>query len=185
MALSFWKNLSIRNKRILSIIIIFVISVMMVVSGILTPLSSKTINDLGEGFEGTQETINSLPETQQVSFIFGNNFMISLIGFIPIVGPIFESYVLYSTGVIITAYVTYTNQPGSPLLLFLVLLVFPFTWLEFLAYSSAMSESFWLLWRLIQRRGKGEIKNFCMMISMCAVMLLLAAIIEVAIISYL
>ncbi len=183
MDFSFWKNLQPRTRRILTIVILFVISIIITISGILTPLSSEAINDLGEGLEETRTTIDTLPGIQQVSFIFGNNFMICLIGFIPIIGPIFESYVLYSTGVTITAYVTYANLQGSPILLFASLFILPFTWLEFLAYSSAMSESFWLTWRLIQRKGKREIKNSCIMISVCAAMLLVAAVVEVVMIA--
>jgi len=70
-----------------------------------------------------------------------------------------------------------------PLMIFLFLFVFPFTWLEFLAYSIAFAQSAWLTWRIIQRRGKRELVNTCIFISICAVMLLIAAIIETAIIA--
>ena len=182
--LDFWKNLGTKTKRILATVIFFVISVMMTMFGILTPLSSQMITDLGEGLEETQTMISNLPAVQQVSFIFGNNFMICLIGFVPIIGPIFESYVLYSTGVTITAYVSHMNMQVNPILVFASLFILPFTWLEFLAYSSAISESFWLMWRLIKRKGKSEIKNSCIIISLCAAILLVAAIIEVAMILY-
>jgi hypothetical protein len=158
---------------------------MITVSGVLTPLNPEETTDLGKGLEETQTTIENLPELQQVSFIFGNNFMICLIGFVPIIGPIFEFYVLYSTGVTITAYVTYQNLQASPMLLFASLFILPFTWLEFLAYSSAISESFWLTWQLMHRKGKKEVRNSCIMISICAAILLVAAIIEVAMILYL
>ena len=182
MAFNFWRNASTKIKRILTIAAFFLLSIIITVAGILTPLSDEEIDILGEGLVGTQETIESIPAVQQVSFIFGNNLMMCLAGFVPIVGPIFECYVLYSTGVVMTAYVAYENLETSPLLLFFLLFIFPFTWLEFLAYSTAIAESFWLTWRIIQHKGKREIKNTCILISICAVMLLVAAIIEAALI---
>ena len=182
MAYNFWRNAPTKIKRILTIAAFFVLSILVTVAGILTPLSEEDVNFLGGQLDGTQQTIDSLPEMQQVSFIFGNNLMICLAGFVPIIGSPFECYVLYSTGVVISAYSIYENIQTSPLLLFFLLFLFPFTWLEFLAYSTAMAESFWLAWRIIQRKGKREIRNACILISICAVMLLVAAIIEAALI---
>jgi len=182
LAYNFWRNAPTKIKRILTIVAFFVLSIMMTVAGILTPLGDEDVNILGGQLDGTQQTIDNLPEMQQVSFIFGNNFMICLAGFVPIIGSVFECYVLYSTGVVISVYSVYKNVQMSPLLLFFLLFLFPFTWLEFLAYSIAISESFWLAWRIIQRKGKREIRNVCILMSICAVMLLVAAIIEAALI---
>jgi len=183
LAFNFWRNAPTKVKRILTIAAFFLLSIIITVAGVLTPLSDEEINILGKGLDDTSKTIYGLPKAQQVSFIFGNNLMICLAGFVPIVGPIFECYVLYSTGVVLSAYVAYDESVQmSPLLLFLLLFILPFTWLEFLAYSTAIAESFWLTWRIIQRKGKREIKNACILISICAVMLLVAAIIEAALI---
>jgi len=182
LAFNFWKNAPVKIKRILTIAAFFFLAIVITVAGILTPLSNEDINTLGKGLEETRENIDSLPEVQQVSFIFGNNFMLCLVGFVPIAGPIFEFYVLYSTGVVISADVAYESIQASSLLIFLLLFIFPWTWLEFLAYSTAIAESFWLTWRIIQHKWKIEIKNTCILISICAVMLLVAAIIEAALI---
>lgn len=182
MAFNFWRGLPTKIKRILTIAAFFLLSIIITVSGVLTPLSDQEINDFGEGLEETQTTIDSLSGLQQTSFIFGNNLMICLAGFVPIIGPVLEFFVLYSTGVTITAYAAYKSVQINPLLLFFSLFLFPFTWLEFLAYSTAIAESFWLIWRIIQRKGKREIKNSCILISICTVMLIVAAIVEVAII---
>lgn len=182
MAFNFWRNAPTKMKRILTIAAFFLLSIIITVSGILTPLSNKEIDILGKELDGTHQTIGSLPEVQQASFIFGNNFMICLAGFVPIFGPVFECYVLYSTGVVISAYSSYESIQMSPLVLFFLLFLFPFTWLEFLAYSTAMAESLWLTWQIIQRKGRKEIKNACILISICAVMLLMGSIIEAALI---
>jgi len=183
LALNFWRKAPPKIKRILTIAMFFLFSIIITVAGILTPLSEEEINILGPGLEETHRIVDSLSKMQQVSFIFGNNFMICLAGFIPIAGPIFECYVLYSTGVVLSAYTAYdVTIEASPLMLFFFLFLFPFTWLEFAAYSTAIAGSIWLTWRIIHHKGKREIKNTCILISICAVMLLVAAIIEAALI---
>ena len=178
--LRFWESFTPKMKRILAIIAFFLLAIIITIAGVLTPLSAEDADALSKGLNQTRETVHSLESVQQVSFIFGNNFMMCLAGFVPIAGPAFECYVLYSTGVVIAA--DSYNQ-ANPLLVFFLLFLFPFTWLEFLAYSVAMAESFWLTWRLIQHRGRSEIRNTCMFIALCAVLLLVGAVIEVAFIS--
>jgi hypothetical protein len=154
----------------------FLLSIIITVAGTLTPLSLEEANEIEQQLEEMRESIN-------VQLIFGNNFMICLAMFIPIAGPIFGCYVLYNTGIVIAA--ESITQGLSPLIIFVFLFVFPFTWLEFLAYSVAFAESVWLVWRIVQHNGKKEIVNACILISICAVTLLAAAIIEMALISYL
>lgn len=155
------------------------LSMIITIAGVLTPLSSEEANAIGNELNETRNTMDSMPVVRQVPFIFGNNFMICLAGFVPIAGPIFECYVLYSTGVVIAAD---SYNKANPLMVFLFLFIFPFTWLEFIAYSIAFAESVWLTWRIIQRRFRSEVVTTCKFISICAVMLLLAAVIEIAII---
>jgi hypothetical protein len=362
----FWRNAPTKIKRILTIVAFFLLSVIITVAGALTPLSLKEASEIEKELEEMRGNIN-------IQLVFGNNFMICLAMFLPVAGPIFGSYVLYSTGVVIAAesvalahnqttiyaskdiyidenhpdtimdnksglyvgrsttdraerallhfsmsglptdaiitqaklklYLSYSdsnsetiwayrltqtewdessvtwnnyttnqawNNPGGdytttnetsssvgttmgqwyewdvktiavyafnnlekqvhlllkyknenetgsknikvfnsidqapnkpklevtyytenalknripPIIIFLFLFAFPFTWLEFLAYSAAFAESIWLTWRIIQHKSKRELVNTCIFISICAVMLLIAAIIEIAIISY-
>jgi len=178
--LRFWQGFPSKTRRILTIIAFFFLSIIVTVAGTLTPLSNEDADALGSGLKNTHDKVTSLLTEQKVSFIFGNNFMICLIGFVPVIGPIFEWYVLYSTGVVLNAYTMYEQLGVSPTSIFFLLFLFPFTWLEFLAYSTAVAESFWLTWRIIKRRSRMEMKNACILISICAVMLLAAAIIEAA-----
>lgn len=183
MVLTFWKNSPSRVKRVLTIAGFLFLSIIITIAGVLTPLSSEEANTIGNELDNTRKTIDSMPVMQQVSFIFGNNLMICLAAFVPIAGPVFECYVLYSTGVVIAA--GSITEGVNPLLVFLFLFIFPFAWLEFIAYSVALAQSVWLTWRIIQRRFRSEIVTTCIFISICAVMLLLAAVIEIAIISLL
>jgi len=174
LALSFWKAYPSRIKRILAIVVFFVVSLIVTIAGVLTPLSLEEANSLNQEIKQMQENIN-------MQFIFGNNFMICLGMFVPFAGPVFGFYAFYSTGVLIAAYSIANGLP--PLMSFISLLIFPVFWLEFLAYSVAMAESVWLTWRIIQHRGRNELVKTCIFISICAVILLVAAIIEIALIA--
>jgi hypothetical protein len=112
----------------------------------------------------------------RVGSIFQNNFAICLVSFIPVGGTIFGYYVLYNTGTYIAAESISNGLP--PLVVILFLFIFPFTWLEFLAYSTALSESFLLIWRIIKGKGKKELVNTGILIAICAALLALGAVIE-------
>jgi uncharacterized membrane protein SpoIIM required for sporulation len=175
--IDFWKNASTRTKRMITIAVFFVLAILITAIGTLTPLTSEEAAAINRDFNKTAGVLDNMPPLNQVSFILGNNFMLCLLAFIPLAGAFFEFYVMYSTGVTIVA-ITYGEM--NPLLAFSSLFIFPFAWLEFLAYSIAISESFWLFWRIIHRKGKMEIRNACILISVSAVVLFVAAIIEVA-----
>lgn len=169
---NFWKKASTRIRRILTIIFFFIISIIVTVAGTLTPLGAEEAARKREDLKQIQDLASNAGAT----FIFGNNFTLCLSFFIPILGIIFGCYVLYNTGLMIAAESIALGI--SPLLSFLLLFIFPFAWLEFLAYSAALAQSIWLTWRVIKRKGKDELVNTCIVISICAVMLLVAAFIE-------
>jgi len=174
LVLNFWKTSPSRIKRILTIVVFFLLSIIITMAGVLTPLSYEEANSISEELEQMRQKIN-------IQFIFGNNFMICLVMFVPIGGPIFGFYALYNTGVLIAADSIAHGLP--PIISFLFLFILPVFWLEFLAYSTAFAESVWLFWRIVQHRGKRELVNTCILISICAVILLVAAIIELLLIA--
>ncbi|MCS7115532.1 MAG: stage II sporulation protein M [Nitrososphaerota archaeon] len=168
----FWKNTPAKMKRIVTIIVFFFISIIVTIAGTLTPLSAEEAAKRSEDLK----QIRDLASDAGVTFIFGNNFMLCLSFFIPILGIIFGCYVLYNTGLMIAA--ESMGLGMSPLLSFLLLLIFPFAWLEFLAYSAAFAQSVWLTWRIIRHKARMELVNTCIMITICAVILLAAAFVE-------
>lgn len=177
MAFQLWKSSSPRQKKILTIIAFFILSLIVTIAGILTPLSSEEAAEINKEMEQMQESVSNAGTLRGTAFIFGNNFMLCLLFFIPAAGPFFGCYVLYSTGVVIAA--QSMSASVHPALTLLLLFIFPFTWLEFLAYSAAFAQSFWLTWRVIQHKARNELSNTGIMISICAVMLLVAAVIEI------
>ncbi|MEM1586575.1 MAG: zinc ribbon domain-containing protein [Candidatus Bathyarchaeia archaeon] len=115
--------------------------------------------------------------------IFGNNFMHALIMFVPVAGPCWGFYVLYNTGRFIAA--LSTTEGISPTLTMLTLFFFPFTWMEYISYALAISESLFLAYSIIKRDLKREFAVASSLIVLCSIILLIAAFIEFSLISLL
>lgn len=179
MTFSIW-DVQTRAKRFLTVIAFLSLSLIIMVAGALTPLDRDEARDISKQLEEKRGFVKGIGGFGGTAFIFGNNFMLCLISFVPIAGPIFGCLVLYNTGVLIAA--ESITMGIHPLRILLPLLIPPFAWLELLAYSAAFAQSVWLSWRIVQGKGKGELINTCVLISICAIMLLVAAIIEMALI---
>jgi uncharacterized membrane protein SpoIIM required for sporulation len=179
--LSFWRASTTRRKRVLSILAFLLLSVAVATAGLLTPLSNEESQSLNKQLEQMQQDIRNMTILSSTRTIFENNFEICLVMFVPIAGPFFGLYVLYNTGLVIGA--QSATHGVSALPIFMLLFIFPFTWLEFFAYSTALSESVWLTRRIVQRRALKELRSTGILIGVCAGMLLAGAIIEAAIIS--
>lgn len=132
------------------------------------------------------QEINNLKEcVKKVGFrlIFGNNFMHALIMFVPIAGPFWGFFTLYSTGRIIAALGMVNGI--SPALLAFTLFLFPFTWMEYFSYALAISESLILAYSVVKRNFRREFDTASKLFVLCSVTLLIAAIIEFYMISLL
>jgi membrane protease YdiL (CAAX protease family) len=176
LALAFWKKMSSKRQRIITIIVFFLIGIIVTCIGTLAPLSQQEAQQINQDLENLRSNVS-------VQYIFGNNLLICLVMFVPIVGPIFGLYALYNTGVVVEAQVVAGSSTGiSPILLFFLLFLFPFTWLEFISYSTAFAESVWILRRFTQGLGRREIKNAAFLIAIVTILLLIGAIIETVLI---
>ena len=147
-------------------------------AGVLTHLQSEEINTRNSELKQLQTNVRNMDVLHRSASIFQNNMLICLISFIPVVGPIFGYYALYNTGLYIAAESLAHVPPVPPILVILVLFIYPFTWLEFLAYSTALSESFLLIWRTMKGKGTKELANAGILILICATLLALGAVIE-------
>lgn len=147
--------------------------------GSLTPVDSQQAKQISDELNQTATAARQSGTLTQ--YIFGNNLLIALLMFIPVVGPLLGFYVLYNTGIAIGAIATAQGVPS--ILVFVVLVITPVFWLEFAAYSTAMAESIWLFRRITQGRGIRELKNASFFVSICAILLLVGAVVETALIS--
>jgi len=179
MSLSIWRNASPRRKRIYSIIAVMIVAVIVTVIGSLVPVDAQQARQISD--ELNQTITTATQSGSMVQYIFGNNFLICLMMFIPIVGPLLGLYALFNTGTAVSAIATTQGVPA--IFAFIVLVITPVFWLEFAAYSTAMAESVWLFRRLLQGRGLRELRNTSIFISICAVILVIGAIVETALIS--
>lgn len=179
---SFFIWSSSKTRRIITILVFFAVAILVTCIGAVQTLSQQEANQINTDLEQLRNNIS-------IQYIFGNNLFICLMMFIPVVGWVIGFWVLYNTGVVIAAQSMTTSAQGiPPLLLFFLLFIFPFAWLEFIAYSTGFAESFWLTIRAIQsfaKKGisfKRELKNASTLITIVTIMLLVAAIIETALI---
>jgi len=176
----FWSGSSSRFKRIITIIACFLFLITLSVAGTLTPISTEYSKDTNNQLNQVHSSVENAGVLGGTLLFFENNFLIDLVMFIPVVGPIFGSYVIYNTGRGINAESNSPNNTShlpATLLLFL-LFVLPDTWLEFIAYSTALAASVWLTWGIIEGRGRHEIIRTAEFVAICAGLLLLAAFIE-------
>lgn len=174
----FLRNTSSRVKRFHTIVIIFILSILITFFGALTPLTTEQAESLNKDMENLAGNLSKIGLLGQSAYIFGNNLMLCLSFFIPFIGPLIGASVFYNTGIVIAAQSISNGVP--PALAFTLLLIFPFAWMEFIAYSTAISESIWLTRQILKRQLKRELVNVSIFISICAVMLLAAAFIEAA-----
>ncbi len=176
MILSFWVNASPRRKRILSTIAVLIVSLLITFSGSLLPIAAEEAEQISSSLD---QTVTSLSENGALmQYIFGNNFFICMLMFIPVFGPILGCYILFNTGTVIGAIAATMGLPQA--LAIITLFLTPIAWLEFAAYSVSMGESVWFFRRILQGRGKREFKNVCFFVTICAVLLLMGAITETA-----
>ena len=173
-----WSTASSRRKRILSIIAVFIVAFIITVIGSLTPTSPQQAKDISNSLN---QTINAMKQNDTLlPYIFGNNLMICLLMFVPVIGPILGLYIMFDTGVGLGALSVTT---GIPVIVGLAVTFIPIGIIEFTAYSTAMAESVWLFRRFLQGRGLRELKNASLFVSFCAVVLILGATVETALIS--
>lgn len=179
MNVAIWTQASPRRRRILSTLAVLVVALATTAIGSQSPMDSEEANQISESLNQTVATLKDQGALTQ--YIFGNNFMICLLMFVPIVGPLVGLYILFNTGSAIGAIATAGGYP--PVLALIALFITPVAWFEFAAYSTAMAESVWIFRRLLQRLGVHELKKACIFISICAGLLVAGAIVEAVLIS--
>lgn len=178
MAPRFWNNTSPRRKRLMTIVLVFIVSAIMMGISTLTPLSRQSADSI---YNQLNQTVSTAKDSGNLlQYIFGNNLMITIMMLIPFIGPFLGFYAFYNTGVAIAATSIVRNYP--PLVVYVSLWLTPVAWLEFAAYSTAIAASLWLTWRIMHQGAGHELVNTSKFLSVCTLILLLGAIIETPIV---
>ncbi len=181
LSIGIWTRASPRRKRLLSILAVLVVIVIITGLGTLVPVSKQDADQINNEVNQTLNSVSDQGAFALTSYIFGNNLLICLMMFIPILGPLFGLFIIFNTGTILGALAISQGYPSS--LYLVTLLITPHTWLEFAAYSVAMSASVWLFMRIIQGRGFHELKkNTTKFIVVSVLFLVAAAFVEVGLI---
>jgi len=163
-----------RNTRLIGIVLVFIASAIVTGLATLTPMSHDDANVI---FDQLNQSVNSMKESGSVvQGIFGNNLLITVIMFMPIIGPILGFYIFYNTGAVIGA--ASIVHGFNPMAVFISLWLTPIAWLEFAAYSTAIVASLWLTWRMFHGDFRHELVNTSKFLSVCTLILLFGAIIE-------
>jgi len=185
---SFWKNASLRRKRIYSIMFMFVIAVSLTLIGSLVPLSPQFAKEINDSINQTRN--QGLENGTLAPSILLNNFGLCLAMFIPLVGAFLGLFIMFNTGLAFSAAIQVQSTTAvstpldiSPTTAVIALLVFGLVFLlEYVSYSIGMAESIWLFQRLRQRKW-GELKNAAILIGIVAVLLIVGAVVETWLIS--
>ncbi len=159
------------QTRLLFLVIVLVAAILATALGVLLFSADAT-----EAQQLREEILADFERANDPRFIFGNNLFLTLIMFVPIVGPIWGLLVLFNTGSIIALISIAEGFP--PLLTYLLLFLMPVFWLEFAAYALAMAQSMILFLKMLQRRGKQEVSRTCVVITLCTLILFVAAVVE-------
>jgi len=166
------------SKRLTFMAIFFAVSFASTFAG---ALSSMDLSDAQMIIRETEELRDIILKTPGIGIatIFGNNLIYCLLMFVPALGLIQGIYVLYSTGRVLAALGLVYGS--NPLYLLFVTFIFPHAIMEYIAYSIALSEGFWLTYVTVRqglRAAKHELNNTAKAVAISTVILLLAAIIE-------
>lgn len=162
------------KSRALVFLAVFILCIGITFIGALTRIERSEANGIMQEMNKLENAIKSAG----AQIIFGNNLIYTLIMFIPVAGPCWGTYVLYNTGRVFAAYsILYNVDPAT---LFLTVFILPFAWMEYLSYALAISESLWMIYAVIKRNFRNEIIVASVIIVLCNVILLLAALMEVA-----
>jgi len=179
LSIGMWMSASSRRKRIYTIIAVFIVAVSVTIVGSFIPVSSADAQQINKDLNETVTTMQA--QGTLVQFIFGNNFLITLVMFIPLIGPALGLFIMFNTGNVVGAIAA--SGGYSPIIALIALIITPVFWLEFAAYSTAMAESVWVFRRLLQGRGIRELRIMSIFVTITAVILVVGAVVETALIS--
>lgn len=167
--------IDIKKRIILTVILTILLFTVLYISSMM-PFSSEELDSL------LKQAEEILKKNFTILDIFLNNFTVSLLIFIPVVGPIVGGYAIYVTGRIMGALATSTGIP-SILLISIAIITF-YGLVEFLAYGTAFTESIIFSYSIFKREIKREYRWVLISLIVTALLLLVAATIEYLLIQF-
>jgi hypothetical protein len=167
------------KKRVRLFFLLLAISIIIIFVSSSLPVSVTSANETQTKVDNQVHDLKASNSLMQ--FIFGNNLIISIVMMLPFAGTGFGMFVLFNTGKVIGAEAV--AQSVSPLVMNVALFSTPVFWLEFFAYSLAMTESIIFTYYAITHRARQEIPKLAISLSLCVGALFVGAILEALIIN--
>ncbi|MCS6769526.1 MAG: hypothetical protein NZ570_03720 [Candidatus Caldarchaeum sp.] len=158
-------------SRFLAALAATVALIVLLAAGALTPVPASDAARMVEGFEELVAGLTASPLG-----IFLNNFVASLLMIIPAAGMALAAFIVYNTGLVISAISTASNIPAALSLLIPFLTFYGFV--EMLAYGFAVSESFFLTSAAVKKRFRQEVRVVPYVVAVVGGLLALAAVLE-------
>ena len=165
------------RQRLLLVLGVFVIELLIFVSGLLTPLSTGEQQIIANQTSSQFAPIQSASLQEQVVFIFSHNLLIALAEMVPVFGAFLFVYSVHFTGLATQAIVAEKSLPG---LAGLILFLFPYTLVELSAYAIAVASGVMLIWAGIIKHLMRELKVFVIEVGVIVSVLFTAAAMEAA-----
>jgi hypothetical protein len=165
------------RQRLLLMLGVFILELVIFVSGLLTPLPSSEQQIIANQTSSQFAPIQSASLPQQIVFIFSHNLLIALFEMVPVLGAFLFIYSVHFTGLVTQAIVAEKNLPG---LAGLILFIFPYTLVELSAYAIAVASGVMLIWSAIVKRLVRELKVFAIEAVVIVAVLFTAAAMEAA-----
>jgi len=165
------------RRRLMVMLILLVLEVGLFAAGLLTPVSGSFRQAIQDQTSNQFASVPSATAAQLFSFIFVHNFPIALVEMVPLLGAIVFASSIYVTGVAAQVSVATQGYPGT---FGGILLIFPFTFVEFAAYAMAVGAGVMLVLSWIRGRLRREIMVFSFEVLAVGIVLLVAALMETA-----
>jgi len=167
-----------KEKRALIFFGVLLLSIFVTFIGLMECIPLAEAQNIRERYAAIDEFMLDIG----IPYIFGNNLIICLFMFIPLLGLINGFFVLYRTGRVIATLSIYSGV--DPLVTYSILWTeYLHTSLEYIASALALSEGIILSYYLLRYKWRGlklEAKNVPIILSCCVLILFFAAIMEVA-----
>jgi len=163
------------RRRLLLILAVLLVELVLFVAGILTPLPGSVRQSLVNQTNAQFASVPTATPPQLFTLIFTHNLPFALVEMIPILGALVFASSIYVTGVVAQVSAAAYGYPGQ---FGAVLLLFPYTFVEFSAYAIAVGAGIMLL--LSWRRGRlgREFRVFVLEMASVGVVLFFAALME-------
>jgi uncharacterized membrane protein SpoIIM required for sporulation len=163
------------RRRLLLILAVLIVEIALFVAGILTPIPSSARQSLENQTSTQFASVPTATPPQLFSLIFTHNLPFALLEMIPVLGALVFVSSIYITGIVAQVSAAAYGYPGQ---FGAVLLIFPYSLVEFSAYAIAVGAGIMLL--ISWRRGRlgRELRVFVLEMVAVAVVLCVAAIME-------